>query len=435
MAENLIDLTPHPWRSALVAEAHARPPPEISEPALVSRLIMHSGESDAGEDRAHVLALCRTLGLAEPGSFAQRHRVDAGNIAIVWERHTEFSTYTFTRVQSAEQPLNWRAAIEAAPDWWRKALPGRLLASLHVALRQLPDDGAERRLYRDTFGREDLIESDLQDGSAKLVTDLRVDGDGFMRMLLFCVRQSDQQRGRLVQALIEIETYRMAALLGFAQARETAGDLRRLEGAIAELSEEFSAPADVARDRDLLERLTVIAGEAEALRTRTAYRYAATQAYWRIVTERIELLQDRPLAGAPGLGNFIQRRMAPAIRTCIAADSRQGALTNQIGRATRLLATRVDVKVSEQNAQLLQSMDRRAKLQLRFQETVEGLSIVAITYYAIGVLGYLLGGLAKLGLDVNKSVVSMIAVPIIALAAGLGVHRLRKRLERDSEGH
>jgi len=108
--------------------------------------------------------------------------------------------------------------------------------------------------------------------------------------------------------------------------------------------------------------LTTIAGEAEALRTRTAYRYAATGAYWRIVTKRIERLQDRPLAGTPDLDNFIQRRMAPAIRTCIAADSRQGVLTNQIGRATRRLATRVDVKLSEQNAQLLQSMDWRAKL-------------------------------------------------------------------------
>ncbi len=436
MAQRWIDLPAHPWRDALVAEAHARPSPELSLPALVSRLVLLSGEAGGSQDREHLLALCRALGLPEPGESARRHQVDAGSLTIVWERHTEFSTYTFARAQSADQPLAWHAAIDAAPKWWCSTLPGELLGAVHVALRPQVAGGAERGLYRDAFGQDEVVESSLQEGTASVAADFRLDGDGFVRMLLFDSESNAQHRGRLVQTLLEIETYRMAALLGFALARETGGDLHRLEAGIAELSQKLAAPADVAQDRDLLQRLTTIAGEAEALRTRTAYRYAATQAYWRIVTERIETLREEPPPGALGIAAFVERRLAPAFRTCMAADRRQNALTDQIARATRLLATRVDVKVSEQNAELLVSMNRRAKLQLRLQETVEGLSVVAITYYAVGLVGYVVQGLNKLGLGLDKTVATMVAVPLVALAVALGVRRLRQRLAKhDGGGH
>ncbi len=379
MAQRWIDLPSHPWRDQLVAEAHARPPTKLSQPALISRLVLMSDERGAEEDRTHLLELCRSLGVPEPSEAARRHTVDAGSLTIVWERHTEFSTYTLVRSQSDDQPVHWRAAVDAAPKWWREGLPGQLLAAVHVAARLQENGCPQRRLYRDAFGQDRVIESSLTEGTASVAADFRPDGDGFVRMFLFDDETDPVRRGRTVQTLLEVETYRMAALLGFAQARETGGDLRRLEEAIAALSDGLSAPADVAHDRDLLQQLTTIAGEAEALRTQTAYRYAATQAYWRIALERIETLQEVPLDGGVGIGGFMERRLAPAYRTCLAADARQNALTDHIARATRLLATRVEVKVSEQNAELLVSMDRRAKLQLRLQETVEGLSVVAIT--------------------------------------------------------
>ncbi len=431
MAERWIDLQPHPWRDQLIAEAHARPPSAVFHPAMVSRLVMHAGERGTGEARAHLLKLCRALGLPEPGESARRHQVDTGNLSIVWESHTEFSTYTLLRHLGDEQTLVWRAALDATPTWWWANLPGALLAAMHVAVRRRDDEGPDRRLYRDAFGQDKVVESSLQDGLAHVAADFRPDGDGFVRMLLFDRESDPVRRGRLVQTLLEIETYRLAALLGFAQARDTGDDLRRLEEAIADLSDSLLAPADVAQDRNLLQQLTCIAGEAESLRTHTAYRFAATQAYWRIVMERIETLREQPFNGGFGIGGFIERRLAPAYRTCLAADARQNALTDHIARATRLLATRVDVKVSELNAELLVSMNNRAKLQLRLQETVEGLSVVAITYYAVGLVGYLAEGLKGLGLPLDKGLVTLFAVPVIALAVGLGVRRMRRKLARD----
>ncbi|GAB5467980.1 MAG: DUF3422 family protein [Rhodospirillales bacterium] len=431
MMSRRLDLPPHPARDSLIAEAHARPSANLPLPAIVSRLVMMSGEDGAAADFAHLLELCRSLGAAEPGPDARRHQIDAGGITLVWERHTEFTTYTFSRAQSAEQPLAWRAALEAIPDRWLSNLPGELLAALHVAVRPQGPERIDRGLFRAAFGQDEVVVSDLYAGAAAVATDFRPDGEGFVRLLVFDAAGSDLQRGRLVQNLVEVETYRLAALLGFALARSIGGDLHRLEGALAALSEELTGPADVARNRDLLQRLTTIAGQAEALRTRTAYRFAATQAYWRIVVDRIDTLQEEPLPGEQGIANFMERRLAPAFRTCEAADRRQQALAEQIARATRLLATRVDVRVAEQNAELLQSMDRRAKLQLRLQETVEGLSVVAITYYAVGLVGYLTPVLAKLGIAVDPDLVTAAAVPVVALAVALGVRQVHRRLARE----
>ncbi len=432
----MITLTPHPARDRLIAEAHSRPSADLSVPVQVSCLVMLSDENGGAADHAHLLRLCRKLGVSEPGDAARRHQIEAGRLTLVWERHTEFSSYTLITAQGPDQPLSWRDAIEATPEDWLVDLPGRLLVAVHIAVRPRTSEAADQAAIRNVFGQSEVLVSELQGGSATIAADFRPDGEGFVRMLLFDSDQSERRRGLLVQRLLEIETYRIAALLGFATARATADALRQLEESVTEISDELAEPADVARDRDLLDQLSASAGKAEALRTRTSYRYAATQAYWRIVQERIDSLREERAPGGSSIAGFMERRLAPAYRTCMAADARQNALTDQIARATRLLATRVDVKVSEQNAELLASMNRRAKLQLRLQETVEGLSIVAITYYGVSLIHYLAAGLADFGIKLNKGLVTAVAIPLVALAVFAGVRRVRRRLAQEEDaGH
>jgi uncharacterized membrane-anchored protein len=88
----------------------------------------------------------------------------------------------------------------------------------------------------------------------------------------------------------------------------------------------------------------------------------------------------------------------------------------------------VDVELERQNQQLLAQMNRRAKLQLRLQETVEGLSVVAITYYASQLVNYLAKGLKPVIGGMNPEVVAAISIPIIAALVANGLHRLRQRL-------
>jgi uncharacterized membrane-anchored protein len=73
-------------------------------------------------------------------------------------------------------------------------------------------------------------------------------------------------------------------------------------------------------------------------------------------------------------------------------------------------------------------MDRRAKLQLRLQQTVEGLSVAAITYYSAGLVGYLAKAGNSLGLPLDADIAVGVSIPLIALALWMGLRRLRRSL-------
>ena len=92
---------------------------------------------------------------------------------------------------------------------------------------------------------------------------------------------------------------------------------------------------------------------------------------------RIAELREGRVEGMPTLREFVERRLLPAMKTCETVARMQEGLSARISRASELLRTRVDIELERQNQELLAQMNRRAKLQLRLQETVEGLSVVA----------------------------------------------------------
>jgi uncharacterized membrane-anchored protein len=109
------------------------------------------------------------------------------------------------------------------------------------------------------------------------------------------------------------------------------------------------------------------------------------------------------------------RRFDPAMRTVNSTERRLQSLTDRALRAGNLLRTRVDVERSAQNQDLLESMDQRAALQLRLQKTVEGLSVVAISYYAVNLMVYLAAPLAEqTGLG-KTWLTGMVVLPVVAL--------------------
>ena len=123
----------------------------------------------------------------------------------------------------------------------------------------------------------------------------------------------------------------------------------------------------------------------------------------------------------------MMRRYQPAMRTVNATQTRLSALSERAMRTGDLLRTRVDVERSAQNQALLESMDKRAALQLRLQHTVEGLSVVAISYYAVSLAGYLLYPLTA-ATGISKGMLTAaITLPVVALV-WLLVRRIRRRI-------
>lgn len=415
----------HPQRDALLAEAHARPFTPLVGPALVTRIATLAGQDGEARDREHMTALCRRLGQSEPGPGARWCALDAGMWRLRWERHTELSTWTFFRNPTGSVPFA-ETALDMAPEDWLSQMPGEVLVATRLEVWPAVDEKATAAL----FGVE-AVGASLADGAAIALTDFRADAGGMTRFLMLAHAGDAALTGRLVQGLLEIETYRLMALLAFPVAGQTSGELAAIERRAAELAHRLAEDSDPEADRLLLDQLSALAGETEALIGRTGFRFGAAAAYHGIVRERIEMLREHHIDGLLTLGEFMQRRLDPAMRTCDAVGERQRATIDRIARMAQMLNTRVEVAAEATSAALLASMDRRAGTSLKLQQAVEGFSTVAIAYYAAGLLGFPLKALEHVWPRFDATVAQGIIAPVLALAVWIGLSAWRHRLEKD----
>ena len=270
-----------------------------------------------------------------------------------------------------------------------------------------------------------LVGSQVGDSAAIALTDFRVRADGFSRFLLIDRHMTARQAGRTVQRIVEIDTYRMMSLLALPVAQGLAPLITRYERELSEVTTvlESASEEDEAR---LLERLTRLEAQIESGGAENHYRFGAAAAYYELVQRRIAELREVRIPGLQTFGDFTERRLAPAMNTCRAVAGRQESLSQRLARANQLLATRVDLTRERQNQALLESMNRRAKAQFKLQETVEGLSIAAITYYVVGLIGYIAKGIKALGWDVNYELVMALSIPIVAGLAAFGIRHIRQ---------
>jgi uncharacterized membrane-anchored protein len=408
--------TAHPNRTAAIGEVHSRPHPLLPAPRTLVQLAFAT-EGGAVVDTAVIAELCRKHGLAPPDRAA-RHctlRLEKGNLH--WERHSEFSTYL------------WDAPLRGVDDWKTGSPfdtgfnpPGTVMSG--VRLEILPLDG-NAPLPPLGLDPESVCHALVEEGNAEILTDFRQDADGLTRLFIIDRGLNESRRGALAQRLIEIETYRVFCMLGLSLAQLLSSELRRLETDVAQLTSEIRRGGRHESER-LLGRLTDLAAELEAQAASSLFRFGASRAYYEIVLERLDALRETPIDGAASWSQFLARRVAPAMRTCRSVEERQANLSRKVSRTTQLLRTWVDVEVERQNRDLLASMNDRARQQLRLQQTVEGLSVAAISYYVIGLIGYLLEGLPPLfGATLPKSTVGL-AVPVVILVIWLLVRRIRK---------
>lgn len=414
-------------RFELAGEVHARPHEALAAPLRASHVAVLVDAAERPREHEHVARLCREAGVTPPEAGAIHFAADLGTFRLRWERHTEFSSYTFFCAGVGNAPFRETAAARV-PAAWLRSIPGRTLAAAHAELleRATPMPGA--REIAAAFEGNYVIGAEVADGGAAVFTDFRIHADGFGRFLAIDRSLSRFQAGRTLQRLFEIEAYRMMALLALPVARELAPRLAWMEGALASVAEEL-ARGD-GHDEALLERLTRLSADVESAIGASRFRFGATRAYYELVKARIAELRERRLAGTQTIEEFMARRLAPAMATCESTSNRLLGLSERVARANNLLVARVDVAHERQNRELLASMDRRARLQLRLQETVEGLSVVAITYYSVGLIGYAAKALKAAGYRVDPDLAAGLAIVVVAALAALGVRYVRRSIER-----
>lgn len=418
----------HPQRVVLHNEIHARPPEAMSAPLALSHLVMAGDAAMREASRAHLAALLRDHHLPEPAPGAVHVRMEVGGFRVRWELHTEFVTWTFSR---AFDPAGFGehappTAAQAVPQDWLAALPGQCLAALNLWV--LPArEGVQQSLTRELLHEETLVGSRVVEGKGEVYTDFAIHADGFSRMVLLVDGVSARRTGRLVQRLLEIDTYRMAALLGLPAARESAALLGVAEAELAGLAEAIRLAG---RDQEpqLLDRLTRLAGQVESHYAATHSRFSASAAYFELVDRRLGDIAETKLNGLQTVGEFIERRLSPARATCAWAVRRQDALSQRVSRISNLLRTRVEIEQQQSSQALLAAMNRRQDLQLKLQATVEGLSVAAITYYIVGLVSYLAKGAHEIGWPFSAEATAACAIPVVAFAVWLSLRRLHARL-------
>lgn len=423
----------HPLRLTLNDEVHARPPVPLHSPEAVTYLAFLHHDGSAGREPRHLAALFASLGLAEPETDSDHVFVDAGSFRFKWERHNEFSSYTFFRKADAGSEPAWDHALQAVPEEWRRGIPGQLVVATHVLVRPKGEVDPEALVARHQAGTTQMVVSKTSHGAGWVFTDFRIT-DGFSRFLVVNDALTPRQAGRTVQRLVEIETYRVIGLLAFPVAKQVARLLSRAEDELADLVNRMGRTETTEGEHRVLGRLTKLAADVEQSIATHTYRFGAAAAYWGLVRARIDELREIRVTGFPTLREFMERRLQPAMDTCATIARRQEDLSDRISRNAQLLRTRVEVELERQNQQLLEQMNRRAKLQLRLQETVEGLSVVAITYYGSQLVNYLAKGLQPHITPVTPEAATAAAIPLIAGFVYLGLRRMRKRLAAESGG-
>ncbi len=427
-APALTGLTDHPLRLALNNEIHARPPVPLEAPQLVSYVaISHDDEFPRSVEVTHLRNLAAAFAVPLPEATGDHLLLDVGAFRLKWERHTEFSSYSFFRRPEPDEPADG-VAIRAVPPGWLAALPGRLLVATHIEIKAAADFPPQSILAKlsPTDSRQTVV-SQVADGAGWVFTDFLL-VDGWSRFLVLDGAFTPRQAGRTVQRLLEIETYRMTAMLAFPVAKAVGELLSRAEAELADLMDLMGSASSPQDERAVLGRLTRLAAEVERSVARTTFRFGAGAAYYRLVSHRVEELRERRIQGFPTIEEFMERRLAPAIDTCATIARRQEDLSSRIARNSQLLRTRVDIELQRQNGELLAQMNRRAKLQLRLQETVEGLSVVAITYYGSQLVQYLAKG-AKHWLEpLTPEAITAVSIPVIAGIVALGLRRMRRAL-------
>lgn len=425
-------LTAHPQREALHNEVHARPYERMMAPLLLSHMALVGGVDEA---REHIASLLRKRHLPLPAEDANHLSVDLGGVHLRWEKHTEFHTCTFWKALH-EGPESFDApALADVPQEWLSAMPGEWIVGMHLMVRC--DKGADtqsrvQQLVRRCLQEESLLGASVMDCDAEIYTDLQLAADGFERFIVIANGMSPRRLGRAVQRLLEIETYRMMSLMGLPMAREVGTSLVHAERDLANVAEQIRS-AQRHQEPELLRQLTSLAGQVESLYARTHARFSASGAYFELVQRRIEELGEKRLENLQTLGEFMERRLAPAMQTCVWAAKRQQALSERISRTSNLLRTRVEIEQQHSSQELLDAMNRRQKAQMLLQSAVEGLSVAAVTYYGAGLVGYVAKGLKAANWPVSPDITVAVCIPAIALAVWLGIRRLHRQAHAQVE--
>ncbi len=409
----------YPFRQQILEEVHARPVEMVPAELRVRRLVFVVGSETGGvaATLADFCDWCERSGFARPSNRdVRQHSFTAGGRQVTWEFHTEFVTITWTAAPDDSDSSPEGIGLESIDG---PQLLGAMRIDL-VADTRVPD------ALLPGFNPHSLCVIEVEGGAGQLATDFVPDAERFTRFEFAAGGLPPLRRAILVRRILEIETYRTMALIGLPLARQHASELGSIEAELTDRVNSLAEATETTRAQTALEALHGLMVRAGRLSERLTYRFAACQAYGDILQARLGAIHERPTPLGSSLSRYILNRVEPALRTYAAMEKRLDVLFAKIERAIELLNVRIGLDVQIQNKEVLQTIAKTGRSQFLLQRTVEGLSTIAISYYTIGMLGYVLATPLEM-FGIEKTLVLSILAPFVLLGVWLMVRAVRKR--------
>ena len=416
-------------REDLFEEFHLRAPVPLDDYKLCSHLSFDTSGDKSEPVEAAMREICTALEVEPPSGGIRQFHTQTDGVAFKWQKHTEFCTLTFYAKSDENKGTYEQTALDSLQS--KKdliGLPG-MLAAVHVFVEIAPkllSSDEDATPPKHAFPTERIAGGRVCDGRADIWSDFQLGADGFTRLVIEDRGLGPRRSGRLVQRLLDIETYRIVSMLGLQVAHDCNALARNIESKLHELLENSNFHSTDVPDRSYLDGLLRLASEVEHSLARSSFRFAATDAYSKLVNRRLNELNEQRIQGAQRLAVFLRQRYLPAIETCEAARARLEDLAARIDRDASLIRTRIDLTQQEQNNDLLTAMNRRADQQFRLQHTVEALSSVAISYYAIGITGVFCKAIAAHLPYFDSTTLTAILAPFIIAGVVISLRRVRR---------
>ena len=431
-------------------ELHARPYIKLGNNLRTFHFAYLIKENDENQSWYYLDKFLRKINFQKLPKEASKYWVAEGKDLIIrYECHTEFISLTLIYPNKIDSIKNHKPKLfeenflNVLPIEFLKNFPGHHFLSTWIEM--VPSNfyfkpiDIEEFFYHDNFAGSNVAE----DG-ANVFMSFKSDRtdfleSGFRRVFIQNKNLRTRRTGRLLQRIVELETYQVLSLLGLPQVRQETLNLSNLEKQITKITKSVSKTAkknlnkksivhtDYQKD---LNELSYVVAKIEEIDSSMNYRLSATAAYYKLVEQRIQDLREERMESFQTNYEFLSRRLQPAIRTSEAFSRRLESLATRAQRADNLVRTQIEMGVQIQNKNLLESMELRARAQLRLQETVESLSIVAITYYIVGLLSTLVNPINFGNLIVSKSTFLALCVPIILILVWYIAKMVRKKINR-----
>lgn len=410
-------LREHELRRHIVGEMHLRRWPSLSAPMRIVQ-ILRLVEADMREAEFAAVLSMPPNGAIDPQA-GKRHIAGhlTHDVAFTWERHSEASSVTLFAAGASDEAM-------AAAIRWAEGLPGATLRATRIDI-VVDERSAEAMLPGIAFDPSELVSCHIA-GHARIWSDFHIAPDGYGRLLIAANGLDGGDLTRAVQRVQELGNYRNLALLGLPVAQACWPLLDDAEAQLRQLGEEL-VETDI-RDDQLMAHLSALSLEIARIASSANYRISATAAYGQLVEERLHDLAPEPIRGFPSLVDFTQRRLFPGVRTCAAFGKREQQVATRAAQFTGLLRTRIETRIENQNGRLLASLERSAATQLRLQHLVEGLSVVAISYYAVSLIGHVLAGFGHALPGFPDATIEAVLTPLVVIVTAFGMRTMRHRV-------